>query len=280
MPSVTFSAATPVIRQTLTPPPGATAVVINFTVTMPAQAGVNVRLAHLRTLNSVLHPNLPAQGRLPRESEICELIVRNGTLTAGFSGYGGHNAKNPVKHMGTVPSTFPVTLTVPFTGRQAVVAAGSQAATSDTDIAPNGQELELVLGMEAIVGADLQPPIGWTITWDESAAEWPGASQPAPPIQPPPTPPVLPPAQPPVQPQGPIDTQVGPTPPSSPPVAPPPGTDPRAAAISLALQLLLPQLPAGEAAALQPIIAAVASGAPLDRNTLLLVLLPLLLGAK
>lgn len=228
MPSVTFSAAAPVVRQTLTPPPGATAVVINFTVTMPAQAGVNVRLAHLRTLNSVLHPNLPAQGRLPRESEICELIVRNGTLTAGFSGYGGAHAKNPVKHMGTVPSTFPVTLTVPFTGRQAVVAAGSQAATSDTDIAPNGQPLELVLGMEPILGADLQPPTGWTISWDESAVEWPGAaSQPAP-IQPPPASPVLPPAPPPTPPAATVPSPATPLPTF-------PGEDPRiAAALELA----------------------------------------------
>lgn len=274
MPSVTFSAATPVIRQTLTPPPGATALVANFTVTMPAQAGVNVRLAHLRTLNSVLHPNLPAQGRLPRESEICELIVRNGTLTAGFSGYGGNHAKNPVKHMGTVPSTFPVTLTVPFTGRQAVVAAGSQAATSDTDIAPNGQQLELVLGMEAIVGADLQPPIGWTITWDESAVEWPGAtSQPAP-IQPPPAPPVLPPAPPPVLPPTP------PVAPPPPPTAPPAGSDPRAAAIALALQALLPNLPPQEAAAIQAILPMLLSGGPVNVQTVLLALLPLLLGGR
>jgi hypothetical protein len=271
MPSVTFTAAQPVVRQELQPLPGATAAIIHFSVTAPATQGANVRLCHLRTLNSVLHPNLPAEGRLPRESEVCELIVRNGTLTAGFSGYGGNHAKNQVKHMGAAPASFPVTLTVPFTGRQAVVAAGSQAATSDTDIAPNGQTLELVLGMEPIMGADLQPPIGWTISWDESAVEWPGAASPAPPIAPPPappSPPTLPPVQPPTAP--PVVQQ--------PPVVTPQGSDPRAAAIALALQLLLPNLPPGEAAALQPIIATITSGGQLNTQTILLAVLPLLLG--
>lgn len=227
MPSVTFTTSQPVVRQELTPPPGATAVIIHATVTAPAAVS-NCRLFHLRTLNSVVHPNLPAEGRLPRESEIVELIARNGALTAGFSGKGGNKTAHPVVHMGGMPQSFPVTITVPFTGKAAVVAAGSLVATSDTDIAPGGQPLELILGIEPQIGADLQPPVGFTISWDESAVEWPGASQQPAPIQPPPAPPVLPPAPPPVQP---------PTPPVAPvtPLPTFPGEDPRiAAALELA----------------------------------------------
>jgi hypothetical protein len=268
MPSATFTAAQSVIRQELAPPPGATAVIIHFTVTPPPGATGTARLVHLRTLNSVLHPTLLSEGRLPRESEIAELIVRNNTLTAGFSGMGGKNAKHPVIHMGGLPGgSFPVTITVPFTGRAAVVAAGSLVATSDTDIAPNGQGLELLLGMEPIFGADLQPPVGWTISWDDAAVEWPGAGQ---------TPPVLPSPAPPVQPPTPPVI----TPPTQPPVTPLPGTDPRAAALAFGLQLLLPQLPPQEAAILQPIIQTVLAGGQLNTQTILLAFLPLLLGGK
>lgn len=251
MPSVTFTTALPVVRQELTPPPGATAVIIHATVTSPA-AGSNCRLFHLRTLNSVVHPNLPAEGRLPRESEIVELIVRNGTLTAGFSGKGGNRTSHPVVHMGSMPQSFPVTLTVPFSGKAAVVAAGSLVATSDTDIAPGGQPLELLLGMEPIIGADLQPPIGFTVSWDEHAVEWVGAQQPAPPLQPP----SVPPAQPPVS--APAPPVV--TPPVPPIVLPPAGTT-----------------ASPEQAALQALAIQLASGQPVNAQTLLAALLPILL---
>jgi hypothetical protein len=256
MPSVTISAAQPIVRLELIPPPGATALIVNFTVTPPAAPTGNVRICHLRTLNSAMHPNLPAEGRLPRESEICELKVRNGTLTAEFSGYGGNRAKNPVKHMGGMPQgTFPVTLTVPFTGHQAVVAAGAQAATSDTDVAPNGQHLEFFLGMKPVIGADLGPPTGYTFSWEDDAVEWPGAPAGVPPV------PQLPPV---------VDPQVGPFP-------GPVESSSRSAAISL-LKLLLPTLPPEEVAIFQPILATLTSGGKLDSKTLLLTLLPLLLG--
>lgn len=288
MPSVTFTAAQPVIRQALAPPTGASAIIVHFTVTPPPGTPANVRLVHLRTRDSVPHPNLPAEGRLPRESEVAELIVRNGTLTAGFSGLGGKNAKHPVVHMGGVPpGTFPVTISVPFTGRGAVVAAGSLVAESDTDIAPGGKALELLVGMAPIVGADLQPPVGWTVAWDDAAVEWPGAAQvgpsgiqlPQPPSSPS-APPALPPAPVPVPTIGTGDVSV---PPQAPPGGLPsasPGSDPRAAAIALALQLLLPQLPPQQAAAIQAVLPALLSGGPVNRQTAILALLPLLLGGK
>lgn len=277
----------------LTPPAGATALVIRAVFHRPTTdtGDATYRLLHLRRRGVA---------RLPF-AEICELLynAKTGIFTAAFSGFGQKKAHSQPQHLGKVAGQdIPVVMTIPLPGAPtmtASIAVGGLSGSAVPDLAVMqkqdnsgpvwgvGDELELVLGFEG--PGDLKAPAGWTMTWadDGSAIEWVGAKAPAPPIQQPPAPPtqppVLPPAQPPVQPQGPIDPQVGPTPPSSPPVAPPPGTDPRAAAISLALQLLLPQLPAGEAAALQPIIAAVALGAPLDRNTLLLALLPLLLGA-
>lgn len=281
MPSVTFTPVQPIIHQALgTPPPGATAVIIHFQVTPPPGATGNTRLVHLRTLNSVLHPSLPSEGRLPRESEVAELNVRNGVLSAGFSGKGGKNAKNPVIHMGGMPpGPFPVTVTVPFTGRAAVVAAGSLVATSDTDIAPGGQPLELLLGMEMIAGADLQPPIGYSVSWDDAAVEWPGESQPAPSLQPPHPPASVPPAPPPMMivpvPQPPAAPALPAQPPGLPPGAP--GTDARTAAITLALQLLASHVSPQEGAALQAILPLLTSGGQINVQALLIALLPLLL---
>lgn len=176
MDSLVFTAAEPERTVPLSPPTGSTACVITFTVA-PPEGGFDsagyYRLAHVRTAKSVPHPNLASQGRLPRESELLELVVRSGALSAGFSGKGGKNATNLPKHLGKAPrEAFVVTLTIPMDGRDAVVAAGALSATSNTDIAPEGRALELLLGFTPVKGAELGSPIGTTIFWDADAVEW------------------------------------------------------------------------------------------------------------
>lgn len=188
MPSHTFT-ADDLITEALAPPPGATAVIIK--AKFVRGSGDNCRLIHLRLAHPQNHPLVPADNALPRETEICELICRNGVLTAGFSGFGGKRGQHPVQHMGSAPAEFDCTLTVPFSGKGCVIAAGPFVATSDTDLAPGGRALELLLGFKG--PGDLGAPVGWTVTWDEKSVQWPGGgSGVSSPPQPPPTPPVIP----------------------------------------------------------------------------------------
>lgn len=199
------------IKVDLVPPPGATAVIIRATVQKGPEppAGETVRLFHLR----LAKPGAPV-----RDTQILELIYRDGSYTAGFSGFGG-GAKamaNPANkkrllpvHMGRVAaSAFPVVLTVPFSGEGVIVGMGGEGggktAVSPTELAPAGQPMELLLGFQG--EGDLRAPAGWTIAWEDNAVEWVDAN------------PVTPPSTPPVPPSPPIVT------PPAPP-APLPGSD-------------------------------------------------------
>lgn len=168
----------------LTPPPGATAVIIRAHVKKApvGNFGDTYRLLHLR---------LKKPGRPARETQLVELICRNGTFTAGFTGFGGgkkamENPENRKRllpqHMGPVAAPeFDVTMTYQFSGEHAVVAAGSKVAESATELASNGAPMELVLGFSG--EGDLKPPVGWEISWadDGSAIEWVGATTSTPP---------------------------------------------------------------------------------------------------
>ena len=189
------------IKVDLVPPPGATAVIIRATVKKGPEppAGETIRLFHLR-----LAKDAPV-----RETQVVELIYRDGSFTAGFSGFGGgkkamENPENrkrllPV-HIGRVPtSEFPVVLTVPLLPTASgVVSVGERTAVSPTEITPGDQPMELLLGFQG--EGDLKAPTGWTISWEDNAVEWLGASGPvSPPVTPPapPVPPVNPPSTPP-----------------------------------------------------------------------------------
>lgn len=271
MPSHTFSSIEPLIRVPLQPPIGATAVIIRAKVTKGPEppADETARLFHLR---------LAMEGKV-RETQIVELIYRDRLYTVGFSGFGGgkkamESPENKLKlrpfHIGPVAAgEIPVEFTVPLRGEgEAMVRVGPKLAVSHTEITPGAQPMELLLGFQG--EGDLRAPVGWTISWEDDAVEWVGATSGGPVA-----PPIIPPSAP-----------VPPAPPAPPPpVAPPaasPGTggDPRAAAIALALQAILPSLPAQEAAALQALLPALLSGERVNPQTLILALLPIVMGGK
>lgn len=183
MQSHTFAPdALPQLVVDLTPPAGATACIIKFTATQPTAAATapgpagGVRLAHVRLIHPTKHPHQSADHVLPRETEIVELIFRNGTPTAGFSGFGGKKAVHPVQHMGEVPTSFPVVISLPLNGKDVTVSAGGHTAMSDTDIAPGDRPMELLLGMQPLPHGDgvntLSPPMGWTVEWQDDAVTW------------------------------------------------------------------------------------------------------------
>lgn len=192
----TFTPEKPLITVPLVPPPGATAVIIRATVTKAPQHNPEdtLRLFHVRLAGK---PGAPV-----RETQILELIYRDGGFTAGFSGFGSgkkamENPQNRHKlkpvHIGPVNgASFPVVLAVPFNGRDATVSPGAKTAMSDTEIPPGGAPMELLLGFEG--PGDLRSPIGWTIAWEDNAVEWVGAT--AGPVTPPATPPPTPPPAP------------------------------------------------------------------------------------
>lgn len=171
MPNTHTFTADDLITEPLTPPAGATGVTIRARFARNGGAD-NCRLMHLRLQHPQSHPQVGADHALPRETEIVEVICRNGVLTAGFSGAGAKRAQHQVIHMGNSPAEFDLAFTVPFSGKGVVVAAGSLVATSDTDIAPSGRPLELLLGFKG--PGDLGAPVGWTATWDDKAVEWLG----------------------------------------------------------------------------------------------------------
>ena len=197
------------IKVDLQTPAGATAVIIRARVQKGPEppAGETIRLFYLR---------LAKEGKV-RETQILELIYRDGSYTAGFSGFGGgkkamDNPENRLKllpiHMGPFPrAEFGVTLTVPLnSGKNAAVGLdGGKVAESPTEITPGSQPLVLLLGFQG--EGDLRAPVGWTISWENNAVEWVGASSPGTPPSPP-SPPVV----------------VTPPTPSTPP-APPSGLD-------------------------------------------------------
>lgn len=229
MPSHTFSSTAPQLTVPLQPLAGATAAIIRFTVKKGPEpaAGETVRLAHLR---------LAKEGKI-RETQIVELIYRDGAYTAGFSGFGGgekamKNPENKLKlkpfHIGPVAgAAIPVVLTVPLKSHgEAVVSVGPKTATSVTEILPGEQPLSLLLGFQG--EGDLHAPVGWTISWEDNAVEWVGAT----------------------------GTVNPPTPPLNPPLPPfpPPGTGQpvsREDAITMALQLLAPHLTKRQIAVIQ-----------------------------
>lgn len=180
--SHTFAPGAEQLIVDLTPPAGATAVTVKFTATMPTAPGPagGVRLAHVRLLHPNRHPNASADQALPRETEICELIVRNGTPTAGFSGFGGKRANHAVQHMGATPAIFPVLITIPLDGKSVSVSAGAHTAISDTDLVPGGAPMQLLLGMASLAHGDgvntLSPPYGWTFEWGGDAVSWVGSN--------------------------------------------------------------------------------------------------------
>lgn len=172
----TFTTAEPLLTVPLNPPEGATAVLVRFTiVAQGSDPAGGVRLAHIRLAHPAGHPNQDPDNALPRESEICELIFRNGAPTAGFSGFGGKRAVHPVRHLGEVPNSFPVVINLPLNGKDIAVSAGGHTAMSDTDIAPGNRPMDLLLGMAPVDGQPfnaLSAPIGWTFGWDDNAIEW------------------------------------------------------------------------------------------------------------
>jgi hypothetical protein len=228
MQSVTFTTSVPVVTQRLNPPPGATALIIRAHVSL-ASLAARARLLHLRLAD-------PERAFLPRATQIVELLAAPpNALTAAFSGFGGKRAKTRPVHMGSAGFEFDVVITVPLAAPgEATIAAGALSAHALPDLYREHPEvkqkahtdllapLELIFGIEH--AAELEPPIGSTITWEENV-EWVGAAAGAghPPVPaPPPTTP------PPVVPQPPVPPTLGPLPTF-------PGEDPRlAAALALA----------------------------------------------
>lgn len=194
----------------LTPPPGATALVIRAVLHRPTSPdNATYRLLHLRR-KGVTRTSM---------SEICELLLNNttGIFTAAFSGLGQKHAKVQPQHLGKVQGQdIPVTMTVPLPGAPtmtASIAVGPLAGSAVPDLATMQKQdnsgpawghddtLELVLGFEG--PGDLKAPAGWEISWadDGSAVQWVGAqTQPTPTPTPTPTIPLPVPIRPPVEP--------------------------------------------------------------------------------
>jgi hypothetical protein len=213
----------------LTPPAGATALVIRAVLHRPANDTTNAtyRLLHLRR---------KGVARIPM-AEICELLLNNstGVFTVAFSGFGQKKAHTQPQHLGKVQGQdIPVVVTVPLPGAPtmtASIAVGGLSGSAIPDVATmqkqdnsgpvwaHGDELELVSGFEG--EGDLKPPAGWTMTWadDGSAVQWVGAAGTSTAPTPTPTPTPTQPAPAPSPTPAPVPTPASATPPPPSPTA-------------------------------------------------------------
>lgn len=200
MPEHVFTADHPHLLVPVTPPSGATALLVKFTLKPPANTGhptVPIRFLHCRLAGHA--------GQPPKASEIFELkLSANGMLVVELSGFGNKRPefREPLKL--DMPEDGKVSVRLGVAGLLNVNGHDGQTHLGITG------PLELVFGMEKSF-PDLAAPLGWTLSWSDDAISWESVSG-----SPAPTP--LPSA--PATPSAPAQTP--PAPPAA--VTPPPAT--------------------------------------------------------
>lgn len=165
-----LTAANPVIVIPITPPADASQVFISGTIiTGPPYTGDQpaARLLHLRTHDG-----------LARDTEICEIAIRNHKFIMEFNGFGGKQREarglpGPAKSGEVITSTQPqkidFSLEYNFASGKVSFSWSNKSSTlvGETFIKlGSAKPFELVVGMPA--GTELVSPLGWAIEWDDS----------------------------------------------------------------------------------------------------------------
>lgn len=226
MPQHSFSKTQPQVIVPVTPPPGATALLLAFSLTPPSDWTHPVDDEGQKARIRLLHFRRAGVSGPPKNSEIFELVLTaNGQLVCELDGFGPRRQEHkPPQKLGSPTGDYRIRHRG---GDGTVTIESSAAAAADTHLGWSpGMPLELVFGFEG--QGDLQAPLGWTLSWGEGAIRWEGAGPtPQPTPQPQPTPEPTP---------VPVPT---PQPTPVPVPQPPPGTDPKDALVADLKALLL-----------------------------------------
>lgn len=167
MPTIKFTKEHPDHEERITMPEGSIRITGSITVPEGLETGVTYRLFGLALAEEYDATDKHGDKLLPREWEIWEVGYRNGKLVVESHGFGPKKAKQrglpePWKSQLVGPK---VEFAAKFGGEFLVIELDGQTLTLDTFIEPEENE-DLVLYFGAPKNLEIQPPVGFAITYE------------------------------------------------------------------------------------------------------------------